>query len=74
MTPETLKAAMAELEFNSADLALLMGVTRRAVQLWLSGVNPIPQSAALVIHALQQNFVTTDWIADQVAQMMEHAC
>ena len=52
MTPDKLRDAMTKLEFNTNDIAVLMGVTRRTPQLWLAGHNPIPQSCALVLLAL----------------------
>jgi DNA-binding transcriptional regulator YiaG len=67
MTPEKLKAAMTKLEFNTNDVAVLMGVTRRTPQLWLAGRNPIPQSCALVLLALLDNKVTLEWLVDQIA-------
>jgi DNA-binding transcriptional regulator YiaG len=67
LTPEKLKAAMTKLEFNTNDVAVLMGVTRRTPQLWLAGRNPIPQSCALVLLALLDNKVTLEWLVDQIA-------
>lgn len=67
MTPDQLKTAMIKLEFNTNDVAVLMGVTRRAVQLWLTGQNPIPQSCAIVLLALLDDKVTLEWLVDQIA-------
>ena len=67
MTPEKLKDIMTKLEFNTNDLAVLMGVTRRAVQLWASGHNPVPQACAIVLMALLEEKVTLEWLVDQIA-------
>jgi hypothetical protein len=67
LTPDKLKDAMTKLEFNTNDVAVLMGVTRRTPQLWLAGRNPIPQSCALVLLALLDNKVTLEWLVDQIA-------
>jgi transcriptional regulator with XRE-family HTH domain len=67
MTPEKLKTAMIKLDFTTHDVSILMGVTRRAVQLWLTGQNPIPQSCVLVLMALLDDKVTLEWLVDQIA-------
>lgn len=67
MTPDKLRDAMTKLEFNTNDVAVLMGVTRRTPQLWLAGHNPIPQSCALVLLALLDNKVSLEWLVDQIA-------
>lgn len=67
MTPDQLKEIMRKLDFTSADVAIVMGVTRRTPQLWLAGRNPIPQSCAIVLLALLDNKVTLEWLVDQIA-------
>lgn len=66
MNPETLKSIMTDLEFNTQDLSLLMGVTRRTAQLWASGSSPIPQSVALLLLAMADKQVSLDWMVDQI--------
>jgi len=66
LNAETLKSIMLDLEFNTQDLSLLMGVTRRAVQLWTSGRNPIPQPVALLLLALAENRLTLEWIVERL--------
>jgi len=58
---------MDKLEFNTNDLAVLMGVTRRAVQLWLTGRSPVPQSCTIILLALLDDKFSLDWLVDQIA-------
>jgi len=67
MTPATLKAIMLDLEFNTNDVAVICGVTRRTTQLWTSGRSPVPQSCALVLMGLADQIITLDWVLDQIA-------
>jgi len=67
MTKEQFKAYMDELKMSSSDIALLTGNTPRAVQLWLSGTNPVPQSAALLLLAYRDGRIDDDWIVEMVA-------
>ena len=67
MTPATLKSIMLELEFNTHDVSVICGVTRRTAQLWTSGRSPVPQSCALVLLGIAQHKLSLDWILDQIA-------
>jgi len=69
MTKEQFKAYMAELKLSSADVAFLTGCTARAVQLWLSGTNPVPQSAALLLMAYKDGKIDDDWLIEMVATL-----
>ena len=71
MTPATLKDLMATLGFTTGDVAVLMGVTRRTPQLWLSGQSPIPQSAAILLEAIKEGLVTIEWLEDKIVLAMK---
>ena len=73
MTPEQLKQLMDDLGFTTGDVAILMGVTRRTPQLWLSGVNPVPQSAAILLEAIKEGLVTIEWLEGKIILAMQIA-
>lgn len=66
MTPETLKEIMRKLDFNTADVAMVMGVNRRTVQLWLSGASPVPQSAIILLQAIFDGLLPIKWVEDKI--------
>lgn len=53
MSNEELRAFLAELELSQADFARLVGVTPRAVTLWMSGERSVPGPAAAYIRAFR---------------------
>ena len=66
MTREQFKSYMDELKMSSSDIAFLTGNTARAVQLWLRGTNPIPQSVALLLLAYRDGRIDDDWIVETI--------
>ena len=66
MTREELKDVMSNLSLNSADVAMIVGVTRRGVQLWMSGDIPIPQNVAIFLRAIAEGLLPMTWVEDQV--------
>ena len=73
MTPQQLKDLMEVLGFTTGDVAILMGVTRRSVQLWLAGTGPVPQSVAILLEAIKEGFVTIEWAENQIILAMKIA-
>ena len=73
MTPEQLKEIMAKLDFNTADVAVVMGVTRRAVQLWLAGKTPVPNSVDIVLHAIFEGLLPIEWVEDRLVKLLQIA-
>ena len=73
LTPDQLKQLMDDLGFTTSDVAILMGVTRRTPQLWLSGVNPVPQSAAILLEAIKEGLVTIEWLEGKIILAMQIA-
>ncbi len=73
MTPEQLKEIMAKLDFNTADVAVVMGVTRRTVQLWLAGKNPVPTSVDIVLHAIFEGLLSIEWVEDRLVKSLQIA-
>jgi hypothetical protein len=71
MNPETLKQTMAVLDFNTGDVAIVTGVTRRMVQMWLSGSSPVPLSAFIVLEAIREGLVTIEWLEDKILQTIK---
>jgi len=54
-------------------VALIMGVTRRAVQLWVSGASPVPQSCAMVLQGIHEGLLTMEWVENQIIAAMQIA-
>lgn len=53
MTPKELIAWRKRLKISQARAAELLGCSRRGIQLWEAGTNPIPKTIALAIAAIQ---------------------
>jgi len=66
MTPENLRAKMQALDLSTGDIAIMTDSTRRAVQLWLSGANPVPMSVLLRLDARSEGAVSIEWVADKI--------
>ena len=71
MTPEKLKDLMHKLDFNTADVATVMGVTRRTPQLWLSGHSPVPQSVAILLRAIRDGLLPLEWVEDRIIESLK---
>ena len=66
MTPDKLNEIMHKLDFSTADVALIMGVTRRTVQLWLAGTSPPPQSATILLEGIYEGLLSMEWVEDKI--------
>jgi plasmid maintenance system antidote protein VapI len=73
MTPDQLKEIMRKLDFTSADVAVVMGVTRRAVQHWLAGRSTIPTSVDIVLHAIFEGLLSIEWVEDRLIKSLQIA-
>ena len=73
MTPTALKDTMAALGFTTGDVAVLMGVTRRTPQLWLSGHSPIPQSVNILLRAIKDGLIPLEWVEDRILETIKIA-
>jgi len=73
MTPDQLKEIMSKLDFTSADVAIVMGVTRRTVQLWLSGSSPVPTAVDIVLHAIFEGLLSIEWVEERLVQSLKIA-
>jgi DNA-binding transcriptional regulator YiaG len=73
MTPDTFTQLAKELGMTNADVALITGNTIRAVQYWATGKNPVPQSAYLLLKAMADGKLDMDWVADEVAEILNSA-
>jgi transcriptional regulator with XRE-family HTH domain len=73
MTPDQLKEIMQKLDFTSADVAIVMGVTRRTVQLWLSGSSPVPTAVDIVLHAIFEGLLSIEWVEERLVQSLKIA-
>ena len=71
MTPDQLKALMDVLGFTTGNVAVLMGVTRRTPQLWLSGHSPIPQSVAILLRAIKDGLIPLEWVEDRILETIK---
>ena len=66
MTADKLKEIMHNLDFSTADVATVMGVTRRTVQLWIAGTSPVPLSAAIVLGGIDEGLLSMEWVEDKI--------
>lgn len=73
MTPDKLKDIMHKLDFSTADVALIMGVTRRSVQLWLAGASPPPASAVMLLEGISEGLLPMEWVEDKIIASMQIA-
>ena len=73
MTPAALKDLMATLGFTTGDVAVLMGVTRRTPQLWLTGHSPIPQSVSILLRAIKDGLIPLEWVEDRILETIKIA-
>lgn len=73
MNPDELKAMMAQLNLNSADIAMIVGVTRRGVQMWMSGTTPVPLNVAIFLQAIADGLLPMTWVEDQVVRYYKTA-
>jgi DNA-binding transcriptional regulator YiaG len=71
MTPDQLREIMRKLDFNTADVAVLMGVTRRTPQLWLTGHSPIPQSVSILLRAIKDGLIPLEWVEDRILETLK---
>lgn len=65
MNADKLKEVMEALDFTSADVATVTGVTRRTVQLWMAGA-PIPLSAGIVLEGILEGLLSMEWVEDKI--------
>ena len=73
MTPDQLKEIMAKLDFSTADVAIVMGVTRRTVQLWLAGSNPVPTAVDILLNAIFEGLITIEWVEERIVRSLQIA-
>ena len=73
MSPGTFKQTMDNLDFTTADVALIMGVNRRTVQLWISGASPVPQSCAMILQGMYEGLLPMEWVESQIIAAMQIA-
>ena len=66
MNADKLKDIMHNLDFSTADVATVMGVTRRTVQLWQAGTSPVPLSAAIVLEGIYEGLLSMEWVEDKI--------
>ena len=71
MTPTAFKEITKELGFTTADVAVLMGVTRRTPQFWQSGHAPIPQSVAILLCAIRDGLLPLKWVEDRILETIK---
>jgi transcriptional regulator with XRE-family HTH domain len=65
LNADKLKEVMTALDFTSADVATVTGVTRRTVQLWMAGA-PIPLSAGIVLEGILEGLLSMEWVEDKL--------
>ena len=74
MTPEDLRGFIAHQNLTHAAVAALLGYSRRQIELYLSGAQPIPRVVALACHAIKLRSERADsgflsWDADLGARV-----
>lgn len=73
MSPDAFSVMVKQLGMTNSDVALITGNTIRAVQYWMTGKNPIPQSAYLLLKAMAEGKLDMDWVADEVSEILNSA-
>jgi hypothetical protein len=73
MNPDAFAQLVKTLGMTNSDVALITGNTIRAVQYWMTGKNPIPQSAYLLVKAMAEGKLDMDWVADEVSEILSSA-
>jgi len=63
LNAEKLRLQMDTLKITVADVALISGTTRRAVEKWRSGEHPPPKLLDLILTALIEQKISIDWIS-----------
>lgn len=53
-------------DLQNADVALIAGVQRRAVQNWINGQQQTPHALQLLFYALDEHKISMEWIASKV--------
>jgi transcriptional regulator with XRE-family HTH domain len=71
MTPAAFRELTKDLGFTTGDVAVLMGVTRRTPQLWLTGQSPIPQSVAILLRAIKDGLIPLEWVEDRILETLK---
>ena len=71
MTPAAFRELTKDLGFTTGDVAVLMGVTRRTPQLWLTGHSPIPQSVAILLQAIKDGLLPLEWVEDRILETIK---
>ena len=71
MTPAAFRELTKDLGFTTGDVAVLMGVTRRTPQLWLTGQSPIPQSVAILLRAIKDGLIPLEWVEDCILETLK---
>jgi hypothetical protein len=71
MTPAAFRQLTKDLGFTTSDVAVLMGVTRRTPQLWLSGHSPIPQSVSILLRAIKDGLIPLEWVEDRIIESLK---
>jgi predicted transcriptional regulator len=66
LNADKLKEIMHKLDFSTADVATVMGVTRRTVQLWQAGASPVPLPAAIVLEGIFEGLLSMEWVEDKI--------
>jgi transcriptional regulator with XRE-family HTH domain len=64
LNAEKLRLQMNTLKITVADVALISGTTRRAVEKWRSGEHPPPKLLDLILTALIEQKIDLEWVAD----------
>ena len=64
MTNDELSFAMDRIGMTSADLALIVRRTPRAVENWRAGHSPVPGGVAIVIEAMLRGELSISWVIE----------
>jgi hypothetical protein len=58
---------------RTRTVAIVMGVTRRTVQLWLSGSSPVPTAVDIILHAIFEGLLSIEWVEERLVQSLKIA-
>lgn len=66
MTADDLKTVMAERQITIAELAAIVGVSRRSIELYRAGKVRVPEWLSLLMCAIRDGAIKIDWLASYV--------
>jgi len=64
MTPADFRAALARLALTQSGAASVLGVTDRAIRMWLTGARSVPAPVAKLMRLMADGKIAADTVRD----------